>query len=140
MKGFTPIRAGLVYGFAAFALGFVLGIARTIAVAPRIGAFAAVAVEIPFMLAACLPLAGWCLRKWSVTRPGPALVLGFTGFAALIACEVLLGLALGQSLEEIGAAMARPPGMLGLAGQGLFALIPASLAKMQHLPRDKRQP
>lgn len=123
-----PIHAGLAYGLIGFALGFVFGVVRTLFVAPAIGAFAAVALETPLMLVASLPLAGWCLHHWQVARPAYALVSGLVGFAALVVCEVLLGLALGQTVQGILAGMARPPGMLGLAGQIVFALLPASLA------------
>ncbi|WP_156309610.1 hypothetical protein [Novosphingobium sp. AAP93] len=123
-----PITAGLAYGLIGFALGLVFGVVRTLFVAPAIGAFAAVAVETALLLAACLPLASWCLHNWQSARPAYALVAGVVGFAALMACEVMLGLALGQTLQDILAGMARPPGMLGLAGQIVFALLPAGLA------------
>lgn len=122
------IYAGLAYGLLGFALGFVFGVIRTLLVAPAIGAFAAVALETPLMLAASLPLAGWSLRRWQVIGPGAALALGLVGFTALLVCEVLLGLALGQTLQGILAVMARPPGLLGLAGQIVFALLPAGFA------------
>lgn len=123
-----PILGGLAYGLLGFALGFAFGVVRTLLVAPAIGAFAAVAVETPLMLAACLPLARWSLRRWQVVGSGEPFTLGLIGFVVLMVCEVLLGLALGENLRGIAAGMARPPGLLGLAGQIVFALLPASLA------------
>jgi hypothetical protein len=54
--------------------------------------------------------------------------MGLAAFAALMVCEVLLGLALGQGPTLMLAAIARPAGWLGLAGQIIFALLPVCLA------------
>ncbi|WP_298189783.1 hypothetical protein [Novosphingobium sp.] len=136
MTGSAAIRAGLAYGLLAFALGFILGIVRTFLVAPALGAFAAVAIEIPVMLASCVPLAVWCLRRWRIARWGNAALMGLAGFAVLMICEVLLGLALGQGLQAILAAMGKPAGLLGLAGQIAFALLPLGWTAAQRLPRQ----
>ena len=127
MNGPAAIRAGGAYGVIGFSFGFAFGVVRTMLVAPAIGAFAAVAIETPLMLAACTPLARWCLRRWGITMPGAALVMGLAAFAALMVCEVLLGQALGQSPQAMLAAMTRPEGLLGLAGQITFALLPIGL-------------
>lgn len=136
MTGSAAIRAGLAYGLLAFALGFILGIVRTVLVAPALGALAAVAIEIPVMLASCVPLAVWCLRRWGIARLGKAALMGLSGFAVLMVCEVLLGLALGQGLQAILAAIALPAGLLGLAGQIAFALLPLGLLAAERLPRQ----
>jgi hypothetical protein len=44
------IRAGLRYGLEAFALGFGLGIFRTLVVAPALGETVAVLIELPVLL------------------------------------------------------------------------------------------
>ena len=64
------------------------------------------------------------------------LAMGLAAFAALMVCELLLGLALGQGPAAILAAMARPEGILGLAGQVTFALLPLGFAVTQRLPRQ----
>lgn len=124
MTGPAAIRAGAAYGVIGFGFGFAFGAVRTMLLAPAVGAFVAVAIETPLMLAACAPLACWCLRRWAITAPVAALAMGLAAFAALMVCEVLLGLALGQSPAMMLAAIAQPAGLLGLAGQITFALLP----------------
>jgi hypothetical protein len=136
MSGSAVIRAGVAYGVIGFGFGFAFGVVRTMVVAPALGAFTAVAIETPLMLAACTPLARWCLRRGGITAPAAALLMGLAAFAALMVCEGLFGLALGQGPQAILAAMALPEGLLGLAGQVTFALIPLSFAAFKHLPRQ----
>ena len=136
MTGSAAIRAGIAYGVIGFGFGFVFGIVRTVLVAPRIGAFAAVAIETPLMLATCAPLARWCLGRWAISAHIAALAMGFAAFAALMVCEVLLGLAFGQTPPAMLAAMARPAGLLGLAGQIIFALLPLGFALAKRLPQQ----
>lgn len=130
------LKAGVAYGVIGFGFGFAFGVVRTLLVAPALGAFVAVAIETPLMLAACTPLARWCLRRWAIAAPGAALGMGLAAFAALMVCEVLFGFAQGQGPEAILAAMARPEGILGLAGQVTFALLPLGFAVTKRLPRQ----
>lgn len=121
----TLIHA-LIYLAAIFALGFVLGTVRTLWLAPAVGHLAAVALELPVMLGA----SWWLARQLAARRPlpsrGAALAAGGLAFALLMALDLALGLTLfGQGAGEWLAALATPPGALGLAGQALFALLPA---------------
>lgn len=136
MIGSAAIKAGAAYGMIGFGFGFAFGVVRTMLVAPAIGAFAAVAIETPLMLATCAPLARWCLRRWAICAPTAALAMGLVAFTALMACEVLLGLALGQGPQAIRAAVAQPEGLLGLTGQIIFALLPLGWTAVQRLPRQ----
>lgn len=136
MTGSAAIRAGAAYGVMGFGFGFAFGVVRTMLVAPAVGAFVAVAIEAPLMLAACAPLARWCLRRWSIVTLVAALATGLAAFAALMVCEVLLGLALGQAPQAMLEAMARPAGLLGLAGQITFALLPLGWTAAKRLPRQ----
>ncbi len=136
MTSSVAIRAGLAYGLIGFGFGFAFGVLRTLFVAPAIGAFAAVAIETPLMLATCTPLARWCLRRWAVPGPGAALTMGLVAFGALMVCEVLLGLALGQAPHAMLAALGRPAGVLGLVGQICFALLPLAFSAAQRLPHQ----
>jgi len=136
MTGSAAIKAGIAYGVIGFGFGFAFGVVRTMLVAPAVGAFIAVAIETPLMLAACTPLARWCLRRWTIAAPGAALAMGLAALAALMVCEVLLGLALGQSPQAMLAALARPAGMLGLTGQVIFALLPLGFVAAKRLPRQ----
>lgn len=119
------IRAGLRYGLEAFALGFGLGIFRTLVVAPALGETVAVLIELPVLLSVMI------LRARHIVRGSPAiasrldhLVMGATGFGLLMLCEFGLGAALGLSVRQWLTDMIRMPGGIGLAGQLLFALLP----------------
>lgn len=122
----AAVRAGAAYFALVFALGVALGTARTLVLEPRLGAVAAVALELPFMLAA----AWWlCDRLIARTKVAPAIperaAMGAAAFILLIAAE--LGLALwtpGRSAAEYFMTYRETAGLLGLGGQILFASFP----------------
>jgi len=120
------LTAGTVYFLALFALGFVLGTIRVLVVAPRIGALAATAVEVPVMLAVALFTCRWAVRRWQVPRETTlrwAMALSF--LALLLAFETLLGATLfGRTLAEQGAALLTPAGLLGASAQIIAASLP----------------
>jgi hypothetical protein len=106
-----------------FAFGVVLGTARVLLVAPRVGELAAVAIELPPMLAA----SWWLARRLTARRrlaAGAAVAMGALAFALLLASEALLALALGQDLQRWLATLTTAPGALGLVGQLGFAAMP----------------
>lgn len=123
-------RAALAYWAWVFAAGFVLGTVRTLWLAPRLGDLAAVAVELPIMLAISALAARRVLRRHGFVLRGEALALGAFAFVLLMAAEALLARTLtGQGLGQWAATLASAPGALGLAGQGIFALLPALLVR-----------
>lgn len=122
----SPVTAGAFYFALVFAAGFALGAIRTLLLAPRIGDLAAVAIELPVMLAVAWLACGAVLR-WA--RPGqgiaPRAVMGFVAFALLMVAELALSLALGTpSMAAWLAGLTSAPGLLGLAGQVAFAIFP----------------
>lgn len=120
------LRAALAYFLPVFALGFVLGTVRTLWLAPMLGEVAAVAAELPVMLGASWLLARRTVRRHALTRGGAALAVGLIAFALLLLAELALAMTLaGQTPADWAAALIRPAGALGLAGQALFALLPA---------------
>lgn len=119
------IRAALRYWLGVFALGFVLGTVRTLWLEPWLGPLAAVALELPVMLAASWWWSGRVLARRPLPRRGLALGAGVLAFALLLGSELALALALGGTAQGWLAALATPPGALGLAGQVLFGLFPA---------------
>lgn len=122
--------AALTYWAGIFALGFALGTLRSLWLAPAIGEVAAVASELPLMLLASWLFARHLVRRHRIAPGAPALAMGLAAFALLLASELALGLfALGQSPGEWAAALLRPAGALGLAGQIAFALFPALAAR-----------
>jgi hypothetical protein len=117
----SPVAPALAYALTVFAAGFVLGTLRVLWLAPAVGELAAVAMELPVILAASWVAAGAVLRRWPVDR---RLAMGALALAVLLACEAGLAVLLGDGLRGFLAHLATAPGALGLAGQSGFALIP----------------
>lgn len=118
------LTAAASYFTAVFAVGFVLGVLRTLVVAPLLGDMAAVALELPLILACAWVVCGGVLRRWPLT-PAAALAMGGVAFTLLMAAEALLSTQLaGRSLAAHWALYAEPAHRLGLAGQGMFAAMP----------------
>ncbi|MEN0651778.1 MULTISPECIES: hypothetical protein [Hyphobacterium] len=122
----VPVRAGALYFALVFAAGFVLGAFRTLWLAPRVGDFAAVAVELPVMLAVAWLACGAVLR-W--VNPGQGIearaIMGLFAFALLMIAELALALTFGvPSVAAWLADLVTAPGLLGLAGQIAFANFP----------------
>lgn len=86
------LQAGAAYFGALFALGFVLGTIRVLAVAPRLGELGAVALELPIMLLASWFACAWAVRRWSVpAATGARVLMGAWAFALLLGAETALG-------------------------------------------------
>jgi hypothetical protein len=120
------VLPALVYVATVFAAAFGLGTLRVLLVAPRLGELAAVTLEVPVVLGLSWLVAGRVLRRWPLPRPGQRLAMGGLAFALLMLAETVLGITLfGRTPAGILAAMATLPGLVGLAGQIGFALIPA---------------
>jgi len=120
------LAAGSLYFALVFAAGFVLGTLRVLLLVPSLGEGAAVAVELPLMLAISWVAAGWIIHRVRLpARRGARLAMGAFAFALLLGAEAALSVALfGRTLPAHLAHYATWPGALGLAGQGGFALIP----------------
>lgn len=119
----APIRLAIAYWAGIFALAFLLGIARTLWLAARIGELPAVALEVPVILGASWLWARLLLRVYPLSAP-QTLAMGAAAFILLIASEAALARLFGGTVEDWLAGMASPAGALGLAGQAGFGLIP----------------
>lgn len=118
------VFAGIVYFVAVFAVAFALGVARTLVVAPAIGAMAAVLLEMPVVLGASWIVARRVLRDRHFNLSQRA-VMGAIAFVLLMASEALLaGVLRGQSIGEWAHELTTPLGLVGLAGQLAFAAMP----------------
>jgi small-conductance mechanosensitive channel len=113
------------YFVTVFAFAFAMGVARTLVIAPLMGATAAVLLEVPILLAASWVIARRLLRNRELTLP-QRIAVGTIAFVLTMASEVALSaLMRGQSAGEWAANVATPLGLVGLAGQLGFAAIPA---------------
>jgi hypothetical protein len=118
------LRFGTGYAAVVFAIGFGLGAIRTILLAPRVGALAAVAIELPLMIGASWLVCRWLLGRADFGLAARAL-MGGSGLAVLLLLEFgTATLVFGQAPAAFGAAQSTPPGLLGLAGQLVFGLLP----------------
>lgn len=121
--------AAAAYFAIVFAAGFALGAVRIVLLEPRLGPLAATLVELPLMLVISWFAARHVVRmqKFEARLP-PRLAMGLLAFILLIGAEISLGVAVfGRTLEEQVCEMSSRPGLLGLGGQALFALIPAAM-------------
>jgi hypothetical protein len=120
------LKAAAPYFLVVFAAGFVLGTLRVLVLAPALGAVAAVALEVPLMLAVAWFASRWAVARHRVpARERPRLAMGGLAFALLMSAELALGVwGFGQSPAAIAVGFLRPEGMLGLAGQVAFGLVP----------------
>jgi hypothetical protein len=119
------LRPALAYVAPVFAAAFAFGALRVTLIAPAIGPLAAVALEVPLVLALSWVVAGRVLRRWPMSG-GQALGMGATAFLILMLAEFTLARLLqGQTPAAYASTFATAPGALGLAGQIGFALIPA---------------
>lgn len=117
--------AAIAYWAVVFALGFVLGTIRVLWLAPRVGLMPATALELPIILAASWFAAGWLVRRFAIAQQGEALAVGALAFAILMLAECALALTLmAQSPGQWLTGLAAPHALLGLVGQGIFALMP----------------
>jgi hypothetical protein len=110
-----------------FAAGFALGAIRVLVLVPAIGALAAVLVEMPFILGISVFVAG---RLIGMMRVGDTLAerlaMGASALVLLVVVEIGLPTVLtGPSLTEQLALYGRPDKLVGLAGQIVFAALPA---------------
>ena len=120
------IEAGLVYALVVFAAGFVFGAVRTLLVAPRIGATAAVLLEAPLILTVSWIVSRRCVQRFSVAADAVSrIVMGGVALATLLACEFGMAVLLfHRSASEIAASYAMPDGATGLVAQFVFATFP----------------
>ena len=119
-----PIGAGVGYFLPVFAFAFAIGVVRTLVVAPRVGDVIAVGLELPLVLGCAWAV---CRRVARRVAPGVAAraIMGATAFALLMTVEFVMATALfGRAPAQWLAALGTPAGLLGLAGQVGFGVMP----------------
>jgi len=120
------IKAGFLYFFGVFCVGFLFGGVRLMLLVPTVGELLAVAIEVPVMLVFCWILCRQAILLLSVSPRGPdRLAMGATALLCLLFGE--LGLAIvffGQTVTQFLTSFLLSAGLIGLAGQLLFASFP----------------
>lgn len=117
--------AGAAYFAIVFIAGFLFGTLRTLWLAPWIGPLAAVAAELPPMLAIAYAASAPIMRRFAIGTRAERLAAGLVAFILLMAAEFALAAAFGIPPAAYAASWLTAPGALGLLGQVLFALVPA---------------
>ena len=119
--------AALYFGLV-FALGFVLGVARTLALAalPDISRLQAVMIEAPIMLVASWYASAFVVRRFSIPPSAAARAgMGAGAFVLLVLAELLLDVLLvGSTPKRHFQAYGEPSRALGLLAQLCFGLMP----------------
>lgn len=136
MSHAAALKAGAAYFAVVFALGFALGVLRTLVLARHLGETASVLLELPFMLGASWIACGWALDRFAVPRPWRhRLAMGGVAFALLMSAELGVAmLALDRSPIEHARSYRSWPAGLGLTAQLAFAAFPLLRTKRGGVP------
>ncbi|MEQ8955989.1 MAG: hypothetical protein RL120_17800 [Gammaproteobacteria bacterium] len=132
------VKAGLLYFFGVICAGILLGGIRLMLLVPTLGDTLAVSIEVPVMLLLCWILCGRAIALFEIVPQWPdRLLMGVVAFCCLLTAEWVLAIVLfGQTTTQFLASFLLAAGLIGLAGQVLFACLP--LLHML-LYRNKRQ-
>lgn len=126
----ASIVAACAYFGIVFGAGFVLGVLRVLAVAPRLGEARAELLEMPIMLVIVYFAARFVVGRFRLEKLMPVLAVGGAALGLLLALEFTLVLAVrGQTLDAWYAD--RDPAAFAayLAGLLAFALMPAIIQR-----------
>lgn len=120
------LAAGLAYFAAVFAVGFLLGVGRTLLMQPLAGPALAVAIELPIILGFAWFASAAVTRRLRVPAySAHRLAMGGFAFCLLMLAELATSMLLGgRSVGEHLALYREAQHLLGLAGQAAFALLP----------------
>jgi hypothetical protein len=119
----TALALGLRYFVGVFAIAFAMGTIRTLLLAPAIGAMAAVAMELPIILAVSWLWGRRLLERQKLGLADRA-VMGGSAFVWLMLAEFGLAMAFGRAPGAYLVSFFTVDGFIGLAGQLAFAALP----------------
>ncbi len=127
------LQAGCTYFAGVFAVGFLLGVLRTMVLVPRIGELVAVLIELPIILGVSWSICRRILRRAPLSS-GEAVVMGASAFGLLMIAELSISIVLAnRTISTHLALYSEGAHLLGLAGQITFALFPV-LQAMRRTP------
>ncbi len=124
LNGRTVIATGLVYFIIVFSFAFGLGVARSLLIAPQIGETAAVIFEVLILLLASQIVARRFVHKWPFSLVQLVLIGAIAFVSTMVSEAGLAGVIRDQSLDQWVNTLTTPLGLVGLAGQIGFALMP----------------
>lgn len=129
------LRAAAAYFGLVFAVGFALGVWRTLLLVPRLGERWAELVEMPLMVGASYLAARWVVRRFAVPRAAKSrLVVGSAALGLLLIAELLVVFLVQRvSLAESLAGRDPVSGAVYLLALVLFALMPWLVGRSGHL-------
>ncbi|WNJ93533.1 hypothetical protein [Bosea sp. 685] len=108
-----------------FAAGFALGTMRILFITPAFGAVPAVTLEMPLILAVAWLTARAIISRLAIPQAAmPRLIMGGSAFALLMTTEFALSASLFGGGGQYLANLTTGAGLIGLAGQIVFALVP----------------
>lgn len=125
------LAAAAAYFAIVFGLAFLLGIARTLVIAPMVGPVVAVLIESPIILLISWRVASWSIGRFSVPAGMPArLMMGLVALMLLMTVETVMSLLLfARPLAQQFADYATVAGAIGLLAQAAFGLMPLLVAR-----------
>jgi len=126
-------RLALAYFAAVFFIGFGLGVARTLWIAPRLGERAAELLEMPVMVAATFLVARVLMRRAAGIGIPAAVLVGLAALALLLCAELaVVAFVRGQTLADYVASRDPVSGSAYAIALLLFAAMPPVIS---HLAR-----
>jgi hypothetical protein len=119
-------KAGVAYAVTVFAIGFLLGAARVLLLAPRAGPTIAVLIEMPVILTASWYASRIWMKQLAVgVETSTRAVVGTVAFVTLMTLEFAVSVGmLHTSPEEYLEELRSPAGAIGFVGQVCFATFP----------------
>jgi hypothetical protein len=127
-------RFALAYFAAVFSIGFVLGVARTLWTAPRLGERVAELVELPVMVVASFLVARALMSRAGATGIRDAALIGLAALALLLCAELaVVAFVRGQTLAGYVASRDPVSGFAYVLALLLFAVMPALLSYRRSL-------
>jgi hypothetical protein len=117
-------KAALFYSLSVFFVGFLLGTVRVLILRRCLKDWAAVFVELPFILRASWYICQRCVLRWNIHTT--KCLMGCAAFLFLQLMEICLGYTLANKTvhEYFQESLSTFAGSLGLLGQAFFGYMP----------------
>jgi hypothetical protein len=126
------LKASSVYFASVFGTGFILGAIRMTFIVPRLGVRWAELLEMPFMLTASFYFARFAVRRFGPFTGVQRLVVGAVALALMVAAELGLIFAQGQTLAQAVASRDPVSGTAYVLSLLAFAVMPWVVARQTH--------